>query len=348
MNSEDDTMPEYANQSTPLIEVKEKVYYDALGVAPDANEAKIKRAYYVNARKWHPDRNDTAEAKEKFQKVGEAYQVLSDVKLRAQYDKEGEAGLSGDRTELAANNIDPSLIFTFLFGSDAFNHIVGRLQLVTQTIAGGKGDAATMQELENRRVVRLALALLKQIQNFVAGDEERAKNEWIEEAKELVEVRYGEEILNTVGGTYKIVATQTIGTWTERRKARYAEYGQTINAASALTKNVREMARDGDIEQGAFNEDQIPSFVSIMWNITVMDITTTLREVVMKVLHDQSVDHDVRQKRAKAILTLGDIFEQQKSIQHDEEKDIREMFQNAAQAAMEETLHKMNDEENSR
>jgi len=78
-------------------EVKETDYYDALGVATDATEGKIKKAYYIQARKWHPDRNKSDEAKVKFQAIGEAYQVLSDEKLRAVYDKEGKDGLSGDK-----------------------------------------------------------------------------------------------------------------------------------------------------------------------------------------------------------------------------------------------------------
>jgi hypothetical protein len=51
--------------------VRETTYYDALGVATDADNSKIKRAYYIQARKWHPDRNDSEEAKEKFQQIGE-------------------------------------------------------------------------------------------------------------------------------------------------------------------------------------------------------------------------------------------------------------------------------------
>ena len=82
------------------VKVKETEYYDVLGVATDATEGKIKKAYYIQARKWHPDRNKSDEAKVKFQAIGEAYQVLSDEKLRAVYDREGKDGLSGDKTEV--------------------------------------------------------------------------------------------------------------------------------------------------------------------------------------------------------------------------------------------------------
>ena len=76
--------------------------------------------------------------------------------------------------------MDPSLIFTFLFGSDRFEDIIGRLQLVTQTLVGGSPEAEKfgrkeMVELERRRVVRLAVALRDRIQTFVDGNEEAAR-----------------------------------------------------------------------------------------------------------------------------------------------------------------------------
>jgi len=122
---------------------------------------------------------------------------------------------------VAIEKLDPSLVFTFLFGSDAFNDLVGRLALVTQMLVAGdqtakKTTTTTLQsqllELERRRVVRLALKLRDRIQKFVDGGTETARAEWKAEAERLVDVRYGQELLNTVGSTYRFVATQCIGT----------------------------------------------------------------------------------------------------------------------------------------
>jgi len=172
ISKEEEEQPAAASGSGPA--VKDTEYYDVLGVPTDAPESKIKKAYYIQARKWHPDRNKSDEAKVKFQAIGEAYQVLSDEKLRKVYDRDGKDGLSGDKTEVAMDAIDPSLIFTFLFGNDSFNDIIGRLQLVTSTLIGGSPDAdkftrKQMTDLEYRRVVRLAVALRERIQPYVDG-----------------------------------------------------------------------------------------------------------------------------------------------------------------------------------
>jgi len=66
----------------------EKDYYAALGVAKDASAAEIKKAYRALARDLHPDKNpNNAEAETKFKDVSEAYDVLSDVKRRGEYDE---------------------------------------------------------------------------------------------------------------------------------------------------------------------------------------------------------------------------------------------------------------------
>ena len=67
-------------------------YYEVLGVAKDADDATIKKAFRKMAKKYHPDTNQgDEEAAEKFKEVNEAYAVLSDPEKRKQYDQFGHA-----------------------------------------------------------------------------------------------------------------------------------------------------------------------------------------------------------------------------------------------------------------
>jgi curved DNA-binding protein len=67
-------------------------YYQILGVKRDASQAEIQKAYRGLARKYHPDMNpDDKTAKEKFQKVQSAYDVLNDPSKRELYDRYGSA-----------------------------------------------------------------------------------------------------------------------------------------------------------------------------------------------------------------------------------------------------------------
>ncbi|CEF65124.1 DnaJ homolog subfamily B member 11 [Strongyloides ratti] len=69
-------------------------FYKILNVPRNANQNQIKKAYRKLAKELHPDRNQNDnQANEKFQDLGAAYEVLSDKKKRAIYDRHGEEGL---------------------------------------------------------------------------------------------------------------------------------------------------------------------------------------------------------------------------------------------------------------
>ena len=65
-------------------------YYEVLGVSKNASAQEIKTAYRKQALKWHPDRNKSAEATEKFKRINKAFEVLSDAKKKEVYDQYGE------------------------------------------------------------------------------------------------------------------------------------------------------------------------------------------------------------------------------------------------------------------
>jgi len=101
-------------------------YYEVLGVAKDASDDDIKRAYRRLALKFHPDRNpNDAEAEQKFKDAAEAYEVLSDADKRARYDRYGHQGLSGTGFHEFRDAQDIFDAFGEIFGGSMFGDLFG-------------------------------------------------------------------------------------------------------------------------------------------------------------------------------------------------------------------------------
>jgi DnaJ-domain-containing protein 1 len=153
--------------------------YDQLGVSPHASAAEIKKAYRQKAILLHPDKNpNDSQASEKFQKLGNAYQILSNPQLRAAYDQSGTAGV--DQNAL----LDSAQLFEIIFGSQRFESFIGELQLLSlqeslkavdadriQAEMMSKGESK-LKRKQKKREIQCAINLAKLLDGFLKDESE--------------------------------------------------------------------------------------------------------------------------------------------------------------------------------
>jgi len=107
-------------------------YYEILGLAKNASEEEIKKAYRKLAMKYHPDRNQgdgAKKAEEQFKEAKEAYEMLSDAQKRAAYDQYGHAG------------VDPNMGGRGGPGAEGFGGFAEAFGDIFGDIFGGAGGA---------------------------------------------------------------------------------------------------------------------------------------------------------------------------------------------------------------
>ena len=355
--------------------VADMFYYDTLELPADAEPSAIKRKYYLMARKYHPDKNPgDEEAATKFKDIAAAYQVLSDPELRAKYDRDGREGLSATQDSIDEPQLDPTLLFAFLFGSDKFSDYTGPLATATSASIGdaNKVSLQDARALQKRRVVRLAVKLVDKIQPFVerckqgAGkdDTDDVEQVWAAEAIELSQASFGYELLQTLGKIYQMFAAMYEGSiesgqglpklseWAaaqraemDKKKAANKTQMETFKAGLDMMKLKMEMDeklkmcesddKRAEVQREMEEKAQV-IMVRIFWTTTVVDITSTLNEVCKVVFHDQAVDKEERMFRCTAVKKLGGIWLATPEPEGREDSAKR-LYEEAAFAAMVET-----------
>lgn len=113
----------YDSGPTRGSKVRDTKYYDIFGIDPaNFSSAALRAAYAKLAKKYHPDKNPDSkeEAQKKFLELSQAFEVLSDDKKRAIYDKYGEAGLKetaagGDYQGMDFSDVFEKYYFLLIF-----------------------------------------------------------------------------------------------------------------------------------------------------------------------------------------------------------------------------------------
>ena len=241
--------------------------YETLGVSEKATSDEIKKAYRRLARKYHPDINKDPGAEDKFKEINAAYEILSDEKKRAQYDRHGDAMFGGQNFHDFASSSGMGKLDEILkniFGGGGFSGFSSRSGFSGFRQTGGFSDFEDDEDLDSRAKVTIPFD---------------------------VAVKGGEHSINFNGENIKIKIPNGIN---DGEKLRIKGKGSGGRGDLILTVNIApsdEYERDGD----DLYKDVLIPLKTMMFGGKI-DVKTPKKDVTIKIAENSKSGQKIRLK----------------------------------------------------
>lgn len=242
--------------------------------------------------------------------------------------------------------MDSSMLFVMIFGNERFEDYVGELPVVAEMDPDATPTAAGQMLRQKQREARVAYRLSEKLSGVTAGTTPVAEflSAAREEAVELSASPFGASLLYHIGRVYCAMADRHLGyetgfglaghraAWKERRHAVKQTAGALVEAAKvakAVHKTVGAEEPDKELVPDA---EQIPQFLKVVFQMTVVDVENTLRRSCDLVLRDADPqDKKARRRRGEAMRALGELFQEVADGTNREERHAEAFDQMAEQ-----------------
>lgn len=235
------------------VRVHRREYYGLLRVNPTASYEEIRRAYYRESRRCHPDKVGTdPEMIERFQQLSQAYQVLRKAELRRTYDAGGQEAVA----QLSAT-IDLGSLYAAVLSGSQWEPYVGRFAL-SEILSGQAADSAGPDAFnslisiffaedpkdpwQSEREVRCAQALVEKL-GLVKDDSvdasEAFANTLRHEANTLAQAPFAPAVLHAIAGVYEAEAVRFLDAFNLHSLTLGREFRRTQSQGHLMMQQAR-------------------------------------------------------------------------------------------------------------
>lgn len=230
--------------------------------------------------------------------------------------------------------LDPTMLFNVLFGSDAFEEFIGTLEMASAVGVAAEGPPgqppnpndpamkAKMNEIRLKRESKLFQSLTARLDSYATLGREACENKWRDEAEELSPSSFGPESLETIGYVYTRAAAKQLGkdmkvlglgfVWESLRSTGHGVKTnfKAISGAVGLMQVQKEIQQSGmpPEQAAAALASRAQEMLENMWKINVLDIEKTV-EAVCDRIFSTTVSPEQKEARAMALKLLGKCFE---------------------------------------